>query len=81
MPYNLEAGKGFNPHAAPSNIHAPVNIAIDTVSNAFRALINTPLGMIAAFFGSGSAMINDVSGYIADEIPMFLDVVGNGYVS
>ena len=79
MPYNLEAGKGFDPHTAPTNVHVPVNIAIDTIYNLFRTLLNTPPGMIAAFFGSGSAVIKDVSGYVADEIPMFLDVVGDGF--
>ena len=79
MPYNLEAGKGFDPHAGPTNVHVPVDIAIDTVYNLFRTLVNTPLGIVATFLGSGSAVIKDISGYVSDEIPTFLDVVGNGF--
>ena len=81
MPYKFGEDKGFRAGFNPTHLHAPVDIAIDTVLDAVRAVVNTPLGMTAATIGSVTAVAKDAAEYIADEIPMFLNVVGFGVPS
>ena len=81
MPYSFEEDKGFKAGFNPTHLHAPVDVAIDTVGDVIRALVNTPLGLTASALGSVTAVAKDLAEYIADEIPMFLNVVGFGVPS
>jgi hypothetical protein len=81
MPYNFGEDKGFKAGFNPTHLHDPVDVAIDTALGAVRAVVNTPLGLTASTIGSVTAVAKDAAEYIADEIPMFLNVVGFGVPS
>ena len=81
MPYKFGEDKGFNAGFNPTHLHAPIDVAIDTVGEVIRALVNTPLGLTASMIGSVTAVARDTAEYVADEIPMFLNVVGFGVPS